>query len=892
MSSGAPCSTTISPVATTGAQATSSNLQSVTTPASSFNGTGSNGILVAVSALGNTTGTVTDSSGNTYSLVSTVSNNGTGQTSLYCTYNPTVTSNMTFTYTSHTSPAYPSIGVLGVSGLASCAVDQKSALNQTGVVTSVQPGSITPSQNNELWISTVNTESGGGAPTSSGTLVYSKGIEGGVAYGIGMAYGVQTTATAVNPLWSWTTSASQASAGAWSFESSQASCSQPSGTYYTAGTVVNLAATAASGYQFSSWTGPVATNSATTTVTMTAPTAVTANFQLSAPAVTGDFEPATEISSLNCTHTSLRDHSSSTCTVSLSQAAPTGGTNVALTSSNHTLTVPAWVTVPAAATSTSFNIATGPISSSQSAIVTASLGVRSSSVTIALNSDLTPASLNCSSSTLTPGDSATCTVTLNRPVAGLNAIAIASSSPGLLAPSVLAIVAGTTASFTASAATAITAAQTARLTVTLNNVSAVANIVLAGTSSDAQAQLSRLSCTPASLTARSRGICRITLDHVGQSSASISLASSSTSLRLPEKIVSRPGQSTVEFEVSAVHPAEQVTIAASLGAGTLKEAVSVSPDPSTPIQVTRYHLAKPGTEVRFQALPSDPAATLSIEALPPGASFDASSGEFRWTPDATQLGAHELSFAATNPAGEQNRASVMIQVDSGEPVVTGIVNAATRSHESVCGPGAIAAIEGRWLADGAAADPSGNSITLAGAQVWANGAPVPILSASANQLTVLCPDSVPGAETEFVIQSRGRMANPIRTAVRAAAPGIFSLDDTGSGQGLILVESTGGVAMVRNGQMPGQPAISGDRLVLYATGIGSLNDISAQIGGYPALPAGVTPVPDYPGLYQVLVTLPESLSQGGNLAVSLSGNGPQGAVRTNIVTVAVETDIR
>jgi hypothetical protein len=51
-----------------------------------------------------------------------------------------------------------------------------------------------------------------------------------------------------------------------------------SGSYYTAGTVVNISATANSGYQFVNWTGPAAnTNSAATTVTMSAPVSVTAN---------------------------------------------------------------------------------------------------------------------------------------------------------------------------------------------------------------------------------------------------------------------------------------------------------------------------------------------------------------------------------------------------------------------------------------------------------------------------------------------------------------------------------------------------------------------------------------------------------------------------------------
>ena len=54
------------------------------------------------------------------------------------------------------------------------------------------------------------------------------------------------------------------------------------GTYYPAGTTINLAATPASGYTFVNWTGAVANSSSpTTNVTLNAPQTVTANFTLS-----------------------------------------------------------------------------------------------------------------------------------------------------------------------------------------------------------------------------------------------------------------------------------------------------------------------------------------------------------------------------------------------------------------------------------------------------------------------------------------------------------------------------------------------------------------------------------------------------------------------------------
>jgi uncharacterized protein (TIGR03437 family) len=307
-------------------------------------------------------------------------------------------------------------------------------------------------------------------------------------------------------------------------------------------------------------------------------------------------------------------------------------------------------------------------------------------------------------------------------------------------------------------------------------------------------------------------------------------------------------------------------------------------------------LAKYGTEVRFRVSPSDATATVSSEALPAGAHFDSTTLEFRWTPDRTQLGAHEINFTAIDSAGVKASASVKVQVDSGEPVVSGIVNAASRSREAACSPGAIATIEGRWLTDGAAvSDASGSSMELAGTKVWANGATVPILSASSMEVSILCPDSLPGSDIQLVVETEQGMAKPLRTTSRSAAPGIFSLDGSGAGQGWILRGSTetNSVAMVRNYRVPAQPAIAGERLLIYATGIGQLTNISVQIGESKVPASAINPMPNHPGLYQVVVSMPNIVMQkDDDLPLLLSGDGIEGTVTTNVVNIAVEANSR
>ncbi len=83
---------------------------------------------------------------------------------------------------------------------------------------------------------------------------------------------------------------------------------------------------------------------------------------------------ATTPRSLVCAPTSVGSNSSTNCTVTLSQAAPAGGSAVVLSANNAAITVPASATVAAGATSVTFTATTGAFSSTQSATITATLG--------------------------------------------------------------------------------------------------------------------------------------------------------------------------------------------------------------------------------------------------------------------------------------------------------------------------------------------------------------------------------------------------------------------------------------------------------------------------------------------------------------------------------------
>src|SRR5579862_234364 len=160
-------------------------------------------LLVAIGVGGDNpyAGTMSDSKGNTWIHASTPNNGGTCNL-YYC--NPTsVGSGHTFTITFN--GGFPSIAVAAFSGvLPSSPLDQIHDATRSGTPNS--PGSITPTQNNELVISGVMTNGGGTPSVSGGSLAVtdSQGLVGSTSYGVGLAYVVQTSAASVTPSWTST----------------------------------------------------------------------------------------------------------------------------------------------------------------------------------------------------------------------------------------------------------------------------------------------------------------------------------------------------------------------------------------------------------------------------------------------------------------------------------------------------------------------------------------------------------------------------------------------------------------------------------------------------------------------------------------------------------------
>ncbi len=90
--------------------------------------------------------------------------------------------------------------------------DQQNGVATPTTTTSYQPGSITPSENNEVIVTAIT--SGGGVTSysidSGFTISDQFDLSGGGHFPLGMAYLIQTSAAASNPTWSWSNSLASA----------------------------------------------------------------------------------------------------------------------------------------------------------------------------------------------------------------------------------------------------------------------------------------------------------------------------------------------------------------------------------------------------------------------------------------------------------------------------------------------------------------------------------------------------------------------------------------------------------------------------------------------------------------------------------------------------------
>lgn len=184
-------------IATASGQSTDTN----TVESSSADTTGSNLLIVLALAQPVTGVTVSDSKSNTWIPLTAQQNGVATGSQFFYSLSPTTGTNHTFTVDA--AGAFPAVIVQAWSGAA--AFDDENGANQASG-TSLQTGSVTPAENNELFVSGCG-PGGGGTVTNAidSSFIETDDLdENANAAGGALAYKIQTSAAAENPTWTAT----------------------------------------------------------------------------------------------------------------------------------------------------------------------------------------------------------------------------------------------------------------------------------------------------------------------------------------------------------------------------------------------------------------------------------------------------------------------------------------------------------------------------------------------------------------------------------------------------------------------------------------------------------------------------------------------------------------
>jgi uncharacterized protein (TIGR03437 family) len=174
-----------------------------------------------------------------------------------------------------------------------------------------------------------------------------------------------------------------------------------------------------------------------------------------------------------------------------------------------------------------------------------------------------------------------------------------------------------------------------------------------------------------------------------------------------------------------------------------------------------------------------------------------------------------------------------------------------------------------------------------GVQALFDGVAAPLLSAQAGQVMAVVPYEVSGnPSTQLQISYQGQTSSAVAVPVAVAAPGIFTVDGSGSGQGLITNDD--GTA-----NAPGNAASVGSTVVVSATGEGqtippgtdgkpgdpatppiAIQTVTATVGGLDApvvAAGGISGMTA--GFLQVSVQIPQDVTVGDAVPIVLNIGG-------------------
>ena len=373
--------------------------------------------------------------------------------------------------------------------------------------------------------------------------------------------------------------------------------------------------------------------------------------------------------------------------------------------------------------------------------------------------------------------------------------------------------------------------------------------------------------TPATLTVGVNNGARLA---VGPYQATITVNGAGTPLTIPVSL-------TVANATGAVFSPATVAFTSPSGSQTpLSQTVNVT-SAASPFSFTATATAgNSGTWLAVTPTSGTTPAALNVTANPAGLSTGKYSGIVTITPSDTTIPVQTLPVTLT--VGSSSTSSVFVR---------SILNAATWLPGSVA-PGEIITITGTGLGPitGSVATVLASGAidtTLAGTRVLFDGVPAPLLYVKADQINAIVPYNVFGrTTTNVVLEIAGVRSDPIGLRVDNTAPGVFTIDGSGTGQAA-AVNQDGTI------NSPEFAAPRGSVVAIFGTGEGQtrppgqdgrivttdlrtpISPVSVKIGGVPVTVRYFGSAPgQVSGLFQLNVFLPLDMPTGPQLPVEVT----------------------
>ena len=275
---------------------------------------------------------------------------------------------------------------------------------------------------------------------------------------------------------------------------------------------------------------------------------------------------------------------------------------------------------------------------------------------------------------------------------------------------------------------------------------------------------------------------------------------------------------------------------------------------------------------------------------------------------ATDLGRpnrFRISIRNPEPGGDAGDFTLFeVETSPRQPRVNtgGVVSAASFAAGVPLAPGMIAAVFGPELALRLEQASATSLPTLLGGTTMSfnETVAVPVFFASPLQSNIQIPWELAGLqEATLTARISDEISNAVVVTLAAHSPGLLTVTQTGAGQAAALISGTGLLA-APPGALPGapsRPAVKGEFVEVFATGLGPVSNTPASGTAASASPisealtmptvsigetqarvvfAGLAP--GFVGLYQVNVEVPSSAPSGESVPIAISIGGADSPV--------------